>query len=277
MNASDIEFVSGLVRQRSGLVLTPDKAYLLESRLGPTARREGFESIEALVAALRTRRDERLATLVTEAMTTNETFFFRDKTPFDHFTEYTLPALLEARPPGAKIRIWCAACSSGQEPYSLAMLIDEAAPKLGGRSIEILATDIDQNILEKAKAGIYSQFEVQRGLPVKMLVKHFEQHGDAWRVRPELKRCITFKLFNLLDDYRALGTFDIVYCRNVLIYFDPKTKASVLDRIAKQTARDGYLMLGAAETVMGLTREFAGIKTRRGLYERVDAAAVRAA
>lgn len=277
MNASDIEFVSGLVRQRSGLVLTPDKAYLLESRLGPTARREGFESIEALVAALRTRRDERLATLVTEAMTTNETFFFRDKTPFDHFTEHALPALLEARPPGAKIRIWCAACSSGQEPYSLSMLIDEAAHKLGGRTVEILATDIDQSILEKAKAGIYSQFEVQRGLPVKMLVKNFEQHGEAWRVRPELKRCITFKLFNLLDDYRSLGTFDIVFCRNVLIYFDPKTKAAVLDRISKQTARDGFLMLGAAETVMGLTRAFEGIKTRRGLYQRVDAAAVRAA
>lgn len=273
MNPSDLEFISGLVRQRSGLVLTPDKAYLLESRLSPAARREGFESIEALVAALRTRRDERLATVVTEAMTTNETFFFRDKTPFDHFTQHMLPELIASRSPAAAIRIWCAACSSGQEPYSLAMLVDQAAADLAGRRVEIVATDIDHQILEKAKTGIYSQFEVQRGLPVKMLVKYFDQQGETWRVKPELKRNIQYKPFNLLDDFRMLGQFDIIFCRNVLIYFDAQTKSNVLDRMSKALTSDGFLVLGAAETVMGLSRAFDAVKARRGLYQRVGAAA----
>ena len=278
MTPSDIEFICGIVRQRSGLVLTPDKGYLLESRLAPLARREGFDSIEAMARSLRTRRDERLADLITEAMTTNETFFFRDKTPFEHFTEHMLPELLKTRTSGAAIRIWCAACSSGQEPYSLAMLIDEMAPKLAGRRVEIVGTDISPQVLEKAKAGVYSQFEVQRGLPVKYLVKHFEQQAETWRVKPELKRGVSFRTHNLLEDFRGLGAFDIVYCRNVLIYFDTDTKKDVLGRIAAQTAKDGFLVLGAAETVMSLSQEFVNVKGRRGLYERRnDAAAAKVA
>jgi chemotaxis protein methyltransferase CheR len=273
MNQSDMEFVGELVHRRSGLVLSADKAYLLESRLGPVARREGFTSIEAMIATLRTRRDERLAVLVTEAMTTNETFFFRDKTPFDNFKDYMLPQLLKARQPGAPIRIWCAACSSGQEPYSLAMIIDEMLPQLGGHRVEIVATDISSQVLEKAKAGIYSQFEVQRGLPVKLLVKHFEQQGEVWRVRPELKRFISFQTLNLLDDFKRLGQFDVIYCRNVLIYFDQPTKKDVLARMAAQTPRDGFLVLGAAETVMNLSNDFVSVKARRGLYERPGAVA----
>jgi chemotaxis protein methyltransferase CheR len=256
------------VRRRSGLVLSADKAYLLESRLSPVARREGFQSIDAMIAALRTRRDERLAVLITEAMTTNETFFFRDKTPFDNFKDYMLPQLLKARSSGAAIRIWCAACSSGQEPYSLAMIVDELAATLGGRKVEIVATDLSSQVLEKAKAGVYSQFEVQRGLPVKMLVKHFEQQGEIWRVRPELKRFVHFQALNLLDDLRRFGVFDIVYCRNVLIYFDQPTKKDVLSRVAAQMTKDGFLVLGAAETVMNLSQDFVSVKARRGLYER---------
>lgn len=271
MNTGDVEFVGELVRRRSGLVLSSDKAYLLESRLGPVARREGFQSIDAMIAALRTRKDERLATLITEAMTTNETFFFRDKTPFDNFKDYMLPQLLKARQSGATIRIWCAACSSGQEPYSLAMLIDELAPMLAGRRVEIVATDISSQVIEKAKAGVYSQFEVQRGLPVKMLVKHFEQQGEIWRVRPELKRCVSFQQMNLLEDFRRLGQFDVVYCRNVLIYFDQQTKKDVLARLASQMSKDAFLVLGAAETVMNLSTEFVSVKERRGLYERPGA------
>ena len=273
MTPSDVEFISGLVRQRSGLVLTADKGYLLESRLAPLARKEGFESIDAMVSALKTRKDARLAELVTEAMTTNETFFFRDKTPFDHFTEHMLPELVKTRPAGATIRIWCAACSTGQEPYSLAMLVDDAAASLGGRKVEIIATDISDQVLEKAKAGVYSQFEVQRGLPVKMLVKYFDQQGDTWRIRPELKRNIQFRKINLLEQFKVLGVFDIVYCRNVLIYFDTETKKGVLARIAQQTAKDGFLVLGAAETIMNLSNDYVSVKTRRGLYERKQAAA----
>ncbi len=272
MTRADLEFVAEIVRARSGLVLTSDKGYLVESRLAPLVRKEDFESLEAMLAALRERPDERLAWLITEAMTTNETLFFRDKTPFTRFVEDMLPVLAETRAPGAPLRIWSAACSSGQEAYSLAMLLDEHASKLGGLQPQIIATDISNKVLEKAKAGVYSQFEVQRGLPVKMMVKYFEKVEDMWRIKPNIRSMVQFQRHNLLDEYGALPRFDIIFCRNVLIYFAQDEKVDVLANLGRQCVDDGFLILGAAETVVGLTDAFETVAGKRGLYRRVAGA-----
>jgi chemotaxis protein methyltransferase CheR len=212
-----------------------------------------------------------LAIDTVEAMTTNETFFFRDKIPFEHFRDTMLPALLHARDRDRRIRIWCAAASTGQEPYSLAMAIKELAATdkagaLAGFRIDILATDLCGDVLERARAGTYSQFEVQRGLPIQLLLKYFTQTGDSWQIVPELRSMVQFRTLNLLNDFSPLGKFDIVFCRNVLIYFDQPTKIGVLNRIAQQVADDGYLALGAAETVVGLTDAFKPVADKRGLY-----------
>jgi chemotaxis protein methyltransferase CheR len=265
MKPNDFDFIATLVRERSGLVLSSDKAYLVESRLAPIARRDGFPAIDDLVAAIRVRRDSKLTDAVVDAMTTNETFFFRDKTPFDIFETTILPELV-ARKRGGIIRVWCAAASTGQEPYSLAMIADAMGPRLGGCKLEIVGTDISERCVEKAKIGAYTQFEVQRGLPVTMLVKHFKKDGDTWRIDDKLKTNIRFRPMNLLDDFRGLGRFDVIFCRNVLIYFDTPTKKQVLERMSSQVEGPGYLLLGAAETVLGVTDTFKPVPGNRGLY-----------
>lgn len=265
---AEFSFIAREVKSRSGLVLTPDKAYLLETRLAPIARREGLVGISELIAQARTRRDEKLIWQITDALTTNETFFFRDKTPFDLLRETALPTLLQKRGPKARLRIWCAAASTGQEPYSIAMILDELRASGRGVDAEIVATDISDRVLEKARAGLYSQFEVQRGLPAPLLCRYFEKAGDLWRISDRLRSMVRYQRHNLLEDCRALGRFDIVFCRNVLIYFEPDVKRSALERIASCTAEDGYLLLGAAETVMGITDAFSSIPDRRGLYAR---------
>jgi chemotaxis protein methyltransferase CheR len=272
MKPGDFEFVSTLVRERSGLVLTADKAYLVESRLAPIARREGFGSIDDLVGAIRLRRDGRLIDFVVDAMTTNETFFFRDKTPFEILETKVLPELAAAKR-GQTIKVWCAAASTGQEPYSIAMIADAMAPRLNGCKVEIIGTDISERCLEKARAGVYTQFEVQRGLPVQMLLKHFKKDGENWKIDERLKANIRFRPMNLLDDFRALSRFDIIFCRNVLIYFDVPTKKRVLERMAQQVDGAGYLLLGAAETVLGVTDSFKPSPGSRGLYLRDPAKA----
>jgi chemotaxis protein methyltransferase CheR len=265
MKPTDFDYIAKLVYERSGLVLSADKSYLVESRLAPIARRDGFASIDDLVAAIRMRGDGKLIDTVVDAMTTNETFFFRDKTPFDIFETTVLPELV-ARKRGAPIRVWCAAASTGQEPYSLAMVADGMGPRMGGSKLEILCTDISERCLEKAKAGMYTQFEVQRGLPVQMLLKHFQKEGDAWRIDERLRSHMRFRPMNLLDDVRALGRFDVIFCRNVLIYFDMKTKKQVLERMSQQVEGPGYLFMGAAETVLGVTDTFKPVVGQRGLY-----------
>jgi chemotaxis protein methyltransferase CheR len=203
---------------------------------------------------------------VVEAMTTNETFFFRDKVPFEHFRDTIMPEVLKARAARRSVRIWCAAGSTGQEPYSLAMSLKEMGAALAGWRVEIIATDLSQEVLEKAKAGIYSQFEVQRGLPIQMLVKYFKQSGELWQINPELRSMVQHRQLNLLHDFSALGAFDVVFCRNVLIYFDQDTKINIFNRLARSMETDGFLVLGAAETVVGLTDTFKPIPDRRGLY-----------
>ena len=266
MIPSDYEYLRKLLKERSGLMLSADKQYLVESRLLPVAHRAGMADLTELVAKLKSAREQPLVTEVAEAMTTNESFFFRDKLPFEHFRNVIMPALLAARPPRRPIRIWCAAAATGQEPYSLAMSLKEMGEKVTGREIEIVATEFSTQVLEKAKTGLFSQFEVQRGLPIRLLIKYFAQLGDTWQINPDVRAMVQFRAFNLLHDFAPLGRFDLVFCRNVLIYFDQETKTQVLDRMARITEPDGYLVLGAAETVVGLTESFRPLPEHRGLY-----------
>ena len=265
MTPSEYEYLQKLLKERSGLVLSADKQYLVESRLIPLARRSGLGGIGDLVAKMRMGA-EPLTVAVVEAMTTNETFFFRDKVPFDHFRETILPSMLEARKNRRSIRIWCAASSTGQEPYSLAMILKEMGASMSGWRVEIVATDLSQEVLEKSKAGIYSQFEVQRGLPIQLLVKYFKQTGEFWQINPDIRAMVQHRQLNLLHDFSQLGTFDIIFCRNVLIYFDQDTKINIFNRLAKAMEPDGFLVLGAAETVVGLTDAFKPHPDKRGLY-----------
>jgi chemotaxis protein methyltransferase CheR len=261
----DFDYLRRMLKERSGLVLPAEKQYLAESRLLPVARRHGMSSLTELVAKLKAPNSS-LATEVVEAMTTNETFFFRDKIPFEQMRDIVMPELAVARAREKRIRIWCTAAASGQEPYSLAMIVKNLGAALAGFRVEILATDIAGEVLERAKAGLYSQFEVQRGLPIQLLVKYFTQAGEMWQIAPEIRAMVQFRPINLLNDFKPLGTFDLVFCRNVLIYFDQETKTRVLERIARQMAPDGSLVLGAAETVVGLTDALKPVPDRRGLY-----------
>jgi chemotaxis protein methyltransferase CheR len=270
VTGNDYDFIRKLLKQRSGLMLSAEKQYLVESRLMPVAQRNRIPNLFELARRLRTGTDEALTAEVVEAMTTNETFFFRDRLPFDHFKGVILPALMAARERHKRIRIWCAAASTGQEPYSLAMMIREMAPALDGFRIEILATDLSREVLEKATAGLYSQFEVQRGLPIQLLLKYFTQHGEMWQIAPEIRAMVQYRPFNLLSDFSRLGPFDLIVCRNVLIYFDQPTKSDVLDRLARVIAQDGFLILGAAETTIGLTQGFRSVPDKRGLYAPAD-------
>ena len=266
MTPLDYEFLRQLLKDRSGLDLSADKQYLVESRLLPLARRANLAGIPELVQKLRSGGDQ-LTTQVVEAMTTNETFFFRDKIPFDHLRDYVLPALIQARASRRSLRIWSAACSTGQEPYSIAMGLREYGAALAGWRIEIVATDLSQEVLEKSKAGLYSQFEVQRGLPIQLLVKYFTQLGELWQLSADIRGMVQHRQLNLLQDFSHLGKFDVIFCRNVLIYFDQETKSAIFERMSKMLEADGTLFLGAAESVVGITDAFRPNQERRGLYQ----------
>ncbi|WP_150286096.1 CheR family methyltransferase [Rhabdaerophilum calidifontis] len=255
MSVPTIHRVIDFINKAAGIVLTTEKAYFIDARLSPVIREENLPSIDELMNRAE-RGDRRLAQRVIDALTTNETFFFRDKSPFEHFKTIIIPELLARRPAGKTLRIWCAACSSGQEPYSLVMILDEMKAQLGGRNVEIHASDISESILTKAKSGVFNQFEVQRGLPTKMLLQYFTKDGDNWKISQDVVRRVNFFKFNLLDEPRALGTFDVVFCRNVLIYFDRTTRAAIFERLADRLAPDGYLLLGGAESTFGVTDRF---------------------
>jgi len=265
MRISDFDLYKDLLKEKSGLTLTPDKSYLLDSRLTPVSRKWGYASLEAMTMVMRGNPDKELLKDVIEAMTTNETSFFRDLKPFDQFRDVIVPHLIKTRP-GKRVRIWCAAASTGQEPYSLCMTIKEMGPKLAGWNFDIVGTDISTEVLDTAKKGEYSQFEVQRGMPITMLVKYFEQKGDRWHLKQDIKSMVQYKYFNLLDPMAALGKFDIIFCRNVLIYFDRDTKAKVLESMSALLPDDGFLLLGGAETVLGITSAFKPMDNTRGIY-----------
>lgn len=264
---ADFVFIAREAKVRSGLVLDAEQAYLIETRLSPIARREGLASVSELATAARLRRDERLIWQITDALLTSETTFFRDRTPFHNLRDRIIPEMLRARA-GEKIRIWCAASSTGQEPFSIAMMIDEMRAEGRGGDVEIVATDISERVLEKARAGLYSQFEVQRGLPIAMLLRHFEKAGEFWRIADRIRAMIRFQRFNLLDDPKPLGRFDIVVCRNVLHYFDPATKQATLEKISAQMNDGGVLLVGAGESAGTVTDAFATSAHGAGFYAR---------
>jgi len=272
MRPDSFAAVAALLYAGSGLVIGPDKLYLLENRLGPVMKKHALATLDALAGRIRSLSTGALPGPleqdIIEAMTTNESFFFRDDKPFTHFRNHALPALTAARPGNAKLRIWSAAASTGQEAYSLAMILAENKPMLGTRTVEIIGTDIAREPLARAQEGLYTQFEVQRGLPIQNLVRYFRKEGANWRVVETLRAMVQFKIANLLTDLRGLGQFDVVFCRNVLIYFDQPTKTRVLEAIARQMPLDGQLYLGGAETVLGLTDAFVATPGERGVYTR---------
>ncbi len=266
MNAASFSALAEFLQNRSGIVLTPDKMYLVETRLAPLMRREGCADLNALVAKVKSALSGPIADEVVELMTTNETLFFRDGKPFEHLRNEVLPRLAAARGPRGTIRVWSAACSTGQEPYSVAMTAKEIAPALGGCRVEILATDLSRDVLRRAAAGRFSQFEVQRGLPIALLMKYFQKDGSEWVLKEDVRSMVSFREWNLLHPPTPLGRFDVVLVRNVLIYFDAPTKARVLDNIAAVLAKDGVLYLGGAETVLGVSTRFVPVDGARSAY-----------
>ncbi|MGD0142913.1 MAG: protein-glutamate O-methyltransferase CheR [Rhizomicrobium sp.] len=265
--------LADMLRRRSGLVLTPDKLPLAKSRLAPVAHLFGFKGVAALLAEFPHPREE-IAQAVTEAMTTNETSFFRDREPFAHFRDVVLPALIGARASTRRVRIWCAAVATGQEAYSLAMLLDEANLASLDWKVDLIATDLSAGAVARAKDGVYSHFEVQRGLPIQSLLKHFTQEGSQWRVSDRLRRMVSFRPFNLLDNFGWLGEVDVVFCRNVLLYFDGQSKAAVFSKLADVLAPDGTLVLGATESS---AESFVPADAPRGVFVRPRGTAPRAA
>lgn len=277
MTDLDFDHFRQLVRLQSGLALTPDKGYLVLSRLAPIARAEGLADVPALLTRLRSGAPEVLLRRCVDAMATHESFFFRDGTPFNLLATRVLPELIAARRASRSLRIWCAACSSGQEPYSVAMLLQEAAGALAGWRTEIVATDMSESILEKARAGLYTDFEVQRGLSETRLNRWFSREGSAWRVSPALRQMVSFRPHNLLHGAAGLGGFDVIFCRNVLIYFDVPQKRAIFADLARAMTDGGALFLGSAETVIGVTDAFELTPGAPGLYRPAAARAARTA
>lgn len=261
MTREDMQVLAEIVAARSGLVLPPDQAYLAETRLAGVAHAEQLPGVDALLQALRTSPSEALLNAVTDALANSETVFFRDKPVFELLRDAVLPTLAATRPGGA-VRVWSAACATGQEPYSLAML----AAGLPGLKLDLCASDLSERCLEKARAGLYTQFEVQRGLPIVQLLRWFEKTEEAWRVRPELRQTVRWRRFNLLDDMSTLGRFDLILCRNVLMYLAPETRRRTLNRLAGALAPDGVLVLGASEAVCEAPDMFEAGPGGPGLY-----------
>jgi chemotaxis protein methyltransferase CheR len=279
MSNATFQFIAGIVKQRSGGVLGPDQAYMLDTRLAPLLKRENLVSLDSLALKLRGPASDKLAQEVAELLTTNESHFFRDGKPFDHLKEL-LPVLNKARAPGLPIRIWSAACSTGQEAYSIAILIADAQDvdaSMKARRFEIIGTDLTRAVLDRAKEGIFTQFEVQRGLPVRSLMKHFKQIDGRWQANERLRGFTRFEQANLLQDVARFGRFDVVFCRNVLIYFDLPTKARVLNGLAAQMAPDGALYLGAAETALGISDRVEPLLGQRAVYRPAAARVARSA
>ncbi|MGY1744731.1 CheR family methyltransferase [Blastococcus sp. SYSU D00695] len=251
LTATSFDWVRQVVHRESAIVLQPGKEYLVEARLLPIARQMGLADVGQLVDNVRTRPSPENTRRIVEALTTNETSWFRDGDPFTALTSTVLPALQAARGPAERLQIWSAACSSGQEPYTIAMLLEDAMPNAGSR-VSITATDLSREMVERTRAGRFSQLEVNRGLPAPMLVRHFSRAGNEWEVNANLRRMVTATECNLAAPLPRMGPFDVVYLRNVLIYFDLSTKQAILRRVRSLMKPDGWLFLGAAETTLGV-------------------------
>jgi chemotaxis protein methyltransferase CheR len=275
IGAGEFSFVCDLVRQRSAIVLEPGKEYLVESRLSALARGEGFGSLDQFLAELRTQPANGLHRRVVEAMTTNETTFFRDLHPFDALRQVALPELLRLREADRQLVIWSAACSSGQEPYSLAMLLKEMGPALAGWTVRIIATDLSTEMLSRARQGRFSQIEMNRGLPAQYLVKYFKKQGLEWQVSDDIRQMVEFRELNLAEDWPPLPAPDLVFMRNVLIYFDMETKRAILGRLRRLMRPDGYLFMGGAETTLNLDDTYQRIPIGKTICYRLPPGAAK--
>ena len=269
VNAGTFDFLCNFVREKSAIVLEPSKAYLVESRLNPVARNNGLSSLDELVAALRKPASRELARQVIDAMTTNESSFFRDLQPFESLKTVIIPELLERRSKDRALNIWSNACSSGQEVYSIAMLLRESFPALAGWKVRLIATDLSTTILKKAQEGIFNQTEVNRGLPMPMLLKYFTKSGLQWQIKEDVRKSIEFREVNLIESWPStLPTMDIVFLRNVLIYFSPETKTAILNKVHRILRPDGCLFLGGSETTMNLDTKFERVPVGKTTYYR---------
>lgn len=273
LNPTDVQFLSGLVRERSAIVLEPEKGYLLEARLAPLARAEGFGSIDAMVSHLRAQPANGLPRKVVEAMTTNETSFFRDLHPFQALRTVVLPEVIRRRQAERRLTIWCAASSSGQEPYTVAMTLLEYFPQLAGWSVKVFGTDLSGQMIARCQAGKYGQLEVNRGLPAPLLVKYFEKKGMEWQIKPEVQRLCEFREQNLIEPWGPLPPMDVVFLRNVLIYFDVNTKRSILNNVCGVLNPWGHLFLGGAETTLNLGDRFERVPVDKAGCYRLKGAA----
>jgi chemotaxis protein methyltransferase CheR len=272
MTASDFGYIRRLVLEQSAIVLEEDKQYLVESRLLPLARREGFDSIASMVAWLMARKFDGLQQKVVEAMTTNETSFFRDFHPFEALRKSILPELMTRRAVSKELTFWSAACSSGQEPYSLAILLQEYFPSLADWRLRIIATELSEEMLVRAREGHYSQLEVNRGLPAALLIKYFRQRGSDWQIREDIRRRVEFQILNLAEAWPLLPPMDVILMRNVLIYFGLDTKKKILGKIRQLLKPDGFLFLGGAETTFNLDDNFERVQFDRTICYRLPRA-----
>lgn len=270
MRLVDFDVYKEILEEKSGLYLTQDKAYLLESRLNPIAMEHGFPTLEAMTTNLRGVPEPDLIDEIVEAMMSTETSFFRDNAPFNFFEDTVIPYMLKSRASDKKMNIWCNAASSGQEPYSLAMILYQNREQFQRWKLNILGTDLSQSALEMAKNGIYTQFEAQRGLPVEMLLKYFKQSKNNWEIIKQLKNMVNFKKFNLLDDMSGLGQFDVIFCRNALSDFEKSVQKDVLDKLSSQLTDDGFLFLGKLENAEDMHENFAPVPNTRGIYVKKD-------
>ncbi len=266
IDPNDFTLICDLVLKRAGIVLEKGKEYLVDARISMLARKLGFDSISALMVKVKS-RDEQTERSVMDAMTTNETSFFRDMHPFETLKKVVIPQLLTQRAAERKLSIWCAASSTGQEPYTIAMLLKDNFPCLASWDVTFIATDLSRDVLQKAKSGRYSQLEVNRGLPATLMVKYFKKVGLEWEIIPTVREMIDFREMNLLGPWPMLPPLDIVFIRNVLIYFNQETKVQILGRIRRLLKPDGYLFLGAAETTLNLDDQFARLPAdKSGCY-----------
>ncbi len=267
--AEDFAFVSDIARRDAAIVLEKGKEYLVETRLGPVAKKEGFNSLAELIGAMRKNvSGPALTGKVIDALTTNETFFFRDFHPFEALRQTVIPQLIEQRSSQRKLTIWSAACSSGQEAFSLAMLLREHFPVLATWKIEIVGTDLSPTILARAKTGSYSQLEVNRGLPAHYLVKYFSKENETWNLKTEIRRMVEFRPMNLVQSWPIMAPFDLVFIRNVMIYFDVETKKKILQKLRSCVLPHGYLILGAAETTVNLDPSWKPVRVDKAvLYQ----------
>ena len=268
LSASEFNFIKALVLRTSGNVLESQRDYLVDSRLSALADRENLNSVQGVLARLRDSSRTDLVQRVAEALVNNETFFFRDIYPFQLLKDEVLPEIIAARQNERAINIWCAACSSGQEPYSIAMILRENFSQLSGWNIKIIASDFSQTILQRAAQGRYSQLEINRGLPAPLLIKYFERAGTEWQLNESIRSMVTFSEVNLLQPLpSALRRIDIVFLRNALIYFDVDKKRQVMSQMETVMRPGGYLFLGAAETTMNISAAFDRRFQRASCYQ----------